>query len=347
MSGTSIPSELDEILTAEWLNEALRTRYPTVRITDVIPGPVVSRISTNARFHLEGDLPPELATDLCVKGYFSDEGRVAQFVGVSEVGFYRDLAADTGVRTLTAVYAAVDESTNANVVITEDVLSQGATFLEPGDAYTVDQVAESLGELARLHAATWMRADAAAHSWLAPRLESLRYPHVMETIESNYATDVGAGMPASIRDPERMWRVHGELATEMAASPTWSVIHGDAHVGNLFVDRAGRPGLVDWQLVQRGPWFLDVGYHVASTLSVEDRRANEADLVAHYLKRLTSAGVPAPADSEVVDGLRKGIVHGLYLWSITRKVDRPTITELLTRLATAADDRGAFEARQR
>lgn len=42
--------------------------------------------------------------------------------------------------------------------------------------------------------------------------------------------------------------------------------------------------------VQRGPWYLDVGYHIASALTVEDRRAHEDELVRHYLDRLVAAG---------------------------------------------------------
>ena len=66
MSATSVavPDTLGELLTPEWLNRALSTRFPGVNVTDVTPGPIVERVSTNARFRIEGELPPGLPSAL-------------------------------------------------------------------------------------------------------------------------------------------------------------------------------------------------------------------------------------------------------------------------------------------
>ena len=50
------------------------------------------------------------------------------------------------------------------------------------------------------------------------------------------------------------------------------------------------PSFLDWQLVQRGPWCLDVGYHLASSLTVADRRAHEGDLVRITLRNALPVG---------------------------------------------------------
>src|SRR5205807_4643220 len=119
---------------------------------------------------------------------------------------------------------------------------------------------------------------------------------------------------------------------------------GDAHVGNLYLDDAGRPSFVDWQLVQRGPWYLDVGYHMASALTIEDRRRSEQDLVHHYLGRLAAGGVEAPSWDEAWLGVRRGILYGFFLWGITLKVDPAVTSKLLERLGTAAADHDVFAA---
>ena len=99
---------------------------------------------------------------------------------------------------------------------------------------------------------------------------------------------------------------------------------------------------MDWQLVQRGPWYIDVGYHVASSLSVEDRRTSERDLLEQYLNGLSAKCVDVPSSEEAWFGFRCGIVYGLYLWSITQKV-KPEITAvLLGRLGTAAMDHDVY-----
>ncbi len=50
----AVPETLAELLTPEWLNGALSTRFPGVNVTDVTPGPIVERVSTNARFRDRG-----------------------------------------------------------------------------------------------------------------------------------------------------------------------------------------------------------------------------------------------------------------------------------------------------
>ncbi|OLT12151.1 aminoglycoside phosphotransferase [Actinomadura sp. CNU-125] len=340
------PPALDDVLAPDWLDAALGHRFPGVRISKVTPGPVVSRISTNARFRIECEagLPEGLSPDLCVKGYFSEAGWPGRRTGVFEVSFYRDLAARSGVRTLRSVYAGIDPETGHGVVITEDVVAQGATFLDATSDYTPEQAAESLAQLATLHAATWGDPAIGAAGWLAPRLGATLAGRGVKEIRGNFESDIGAGVPEGVRDPERLVAAYRALAEQTAAESPWTVVHGDAHVGNLYLDGEGRPSFLDWQLVQRGPWYIDVGYHLASTLTVEDRRRHERDLLRHYLDRLRAAGVEAPSWDDAWLGMRRGIVHGFFLWGVTLKVAPIVTTELQHRLGTAADDHDCFAA---
>jgi hypothetical protein len=120
------------------------------------------------------------------------------------------------------------------------------------------------------------------------------------------------------------------------------VIHGDTHIGNVFLDGSARPSFLDWQLVQRAMWYIDVGYHIASALPVEERRRSEDDLLRHYLDRLAAGGVTIPSWDEARVGVRRGMVHGFFLWAITCKVAPPIIASLLHRLGTAVADHDAF-----
>jgi phosphotransferase family enzyme len=342
-----VPDTLKDLLSPAWLTSALDSRFPGIQVTAVTPGPVISRVSTNARFRIEcaGGVPEGLSPDLCAKGYFTDVGRAFRQVGEPEACFYRDLAASTGMRTLRSVYADVDPATRHGVVITEDVVAQGATFLDARSDYTPDHTAESLEELAKLHAATWAGDPVFADvGWLASRLETYLEVRGVDDVRGNFEGPIGSGVPEEIRDAERLVDAYRVLAAETVSATPWSVIHGDAHVGNLYLDNAGRPSFVDWQLVQRGPWYLDVGYHIASALSTEDRRRSERDLVRHYLERLAAAGVDAPSRDDAWLGVRRGIVHGFYLWGITLKVDPAVTGALLQRLGTAAADHDSFAA---
>jgi hypothetical protein len=342
----AVPDTLEELLSPEWLTAALETRFPGIRVVAVTPGPVISRVATNARFRIEcaRGVPPGLSPSLCAKGYFGAAGRPSRHAGEPEAYFYRDLAASTGVRTLRCVYADVHPATRHGVVITEDVVAEGGTFLDARSDYTPDQAADSLTELAKLHAATWGDEGCAAARWLAPRLARTLQARGLAEIRHNFEGPIGTGVPREVRDPQRLVDAYRRLADEVRRAAPWTVVHGDAHVGNLYLDGAGRPSFADWQLVQRGTWYLDVGYHIASTLTVPDRRRVERDLLRHYLDRLAAASVEVPSWEAAWKGIRRGIVHGFFLWGITLKVEPAVTSVLLERLGTAAADHDAFEA---
>lgn len=339
-----IPGTLAEALSPAWLTSALRTRFPDVEVHDVTRGPVVSRVSCNARFRVSCTGAPagELPRDLCVKGYFTDMGNEGSAAGSAEAVFYGSLARGTGVRTLRPVYSAVDPVTRGSVVITEDVEAQGGSFLDPLSTYPPDQVADSLEQFATLHAATWMDPAVGAQAWLTPSLRHILGNRGLPEIRGNFEGPIGAGVPESVRDGRRLIEAYTAVVGHTESASPWSVVHGDAHVGNLFLDGAGRPCLVDWQLVQRGPWYVDVGYHLGSTMPAEVRRGVERDLLRHYLDRLAAGGVDRPDEDEAWRLIRYGIVHGLYLWAITLRVAPPITTELLTRLGAAAEDHEAL-----
>lgn len=334
------PDTLDEALSPAWLTAALGTAYPGVVVTAVHAGLVDDRVSTNALFRIEVQEPAPvgLPLDLCLKGYFGVAGRAASSVGVVEACCYRDLLPHTGVRTLPTVYADVDVDKGLGVVITADVVARGCTFPDPRTAASVDQVAEGLSQLAILHAATWQSPRWADLPWLAPKMRMLSGAGRTGVVHASFEGAVGAGIPERVRDPEALLRAYDALSAEVEGLAGWSVMHGDTHLGNVFLDADGRPSFLDWQLVQRGAWYVDVSYHLASSLDVEQRRAHERDLLAHYLDRLAAGGVAAITADDAWSCVRRGVVHGLFLWSITQRVDPAKTTALLTRLGTAADD---------
>lgn len=342
-----MPDTLAEVLDPAWLTRALGQRFRGIVVESVEVGPVVSRVSTNARFrvHYGGNVPPRVPSELCVKGYFADwseTAKASRTAGVPEAMFYRHLSGTTGVRTLECVWADVDPVTRHGVVISGDVAVQGATFLDALSPYTADQVAQSLEQYAILHGRTW--GAPLDHAWLGPRLEATMQARGLSEIRGNFDGPVGAGVPESVRDPEHLWASVGRLAELLPAAGPRCLLHGDAHVGNLYLDASGRPCLVDWQLVQGGPWYLDVGYHLGCTMSPDERRRTESDLLAHYLDRLRSEGGDPPSLEEALSHIRMGLVYGFYLWAITLKVAPPVTTAMLERLGRAVADHEALTA---
>jgi hypothetical protein len=343
-----VPDLLSEALSPQWLTAALGKRFPGVHVTRVEKGDVISRVSTNARFriHCDAGLPAGLPEHLCIKGYFADCSDVAvlsRSAGKPEVQFYRELAAGAGIRTLPCVYAGVDPDTGHGVVITEDVLARGAVFLDVLSPYVPDQVAQSLDQLAILHGRSWA-SPRLQEPWLIPRLDVTMRARGVKEIKGNFEGPIGARVPDAVRDPELLMQRIALLARVLAHAAPACLLHGDAHVGNLYLDANGEPSLVDWQLVQRGPWYIDVGYHLGCALTVGDRRQDERALLAAYLERLEAEGGEAPGWDEAWRGIGVGMLYGFFLWAITLKVHPSVTTVMLERLGAAVADHDVYSS---
>ena len=67
------------------------------------------------------------------------------------------------------------------------------------------------------------------------------------------------------------------------------MIHGDPHIGNLFLDD-GRIGFLDWGIIKVFSPMRDVSYFLTMAMSIDDRRRHESALLRHYLDVRTAAG---------------------------------------------------------
>lgn len=72
-----------------------------------------------------------------------------------------------------------------------------------------------------------------------------------------------------------------------------TIVHGDEHLGNLYLDAQGRPGFIDW-CSRREAWIVSYAYFIISTLDVSDRRQWERGLLEIYLESLREFGAEGP-----------------------------------------------------
>jgi aminoglycoside phosphotransferase (APT) family kinase protein len=100
------------------------------------------------------------------------------------------------------------------------------------------------------------------------------------------------------------------------------LVHGDAHVGNTYLEPGDRPGFLDWQLKQ-APWFQDFTFFLVSALDVIDRRNWERSLVSRYVRQLASLGVSALSFEEAWLGYRREISYGLFIWLVNSSDMQP------------------------
>lgn len=76
-------------------------------------------------------------------------------------------------------------------------------------------------------------------------------------------------------------------------------------------------GFLDWQMVRRGNWSLDLGYFLQGALTIEDRRRSERDLLDEYRGALTLPPSEMPSREEILLRYRASVAHGLAIWMAT------------------------------
>jgi hypothetical protein len=340
------PTDLAEVLSPDWLTAVLREHHPNVEVGAVTVTETLKTTATKVRFVVDyrGTAPPDVPRAFCVKGFFGADSARWLALGASETEarFYRDLAPALSLRMPPCTYAAIDSSNRHGIVLMEDLVAAGARFLSALEPYSVQQAAASLDLLARLNASHWDGRGLDALSWLRPQLQQLGDSPVVspEKLQSLLEGPRGAALPAEIKDGERIYRALRALH-ERSGAERICVVHGDAHAGNVFETASG-PGLIDWQLLQRGCWALDVAYHIAAVLTVEDRERSERRLLAHYLDRLTAHGAEPPQWDDAWLHYRLAMIYGYYLWGITQRVAEEVTVEFVRRLGSAAAAHDSF-----
>jgi hypothetical protein len=212
--------------------------------------------------------------------------------------------------------ALIDEPTLDFLLVMEDVTGRGGDPRDATRPITLDEAADGVAGLAKLHSAFWGQRLAAEHglSWVEPF-----------SVWFSMARGVDAGIevaseliPAAVAELgceviDGYWQRY--IAT-VADGPA-TLLHGDAHIGNTYTLPGGRVGFLDWQVVRRGNHCLDLGYFLQGALTIEDRRASEADLVAHYHSTLELADDERPSREDVWTRYRASVAHGLTVWLAT------------------------------
>ncbi len=196
------------------------------------------------------------------------------------------------------VYTAlIDESALNYVIVMEDLLARGADPRNVLQPLTIDQAANGVRGLARLHGKYWEQVSnyptlewvqpfLPTQGWQAPMKEGIR-----RGLEQTKQVLPSAVTRLSAVELQSLWsRYIGSLTR----GPQ-TLLHGDPHIGNTYLLPNGEVGFLDWQVVRTGNWSLDVGYFIQSALSEEDRKHGEADLLEEYQRSLGIAQDQGPS----------------------------------------------------
>jgi hypothetical protein len=329
-----VPADLATVLDPRWLADALDVVGDDDEIVGVEHVGASRTIAEKVRFVVTVERGgTRRAYALCAKAHFDDGVNSL----LTEAHCYRELLTRFSIRSPRAYYTGVDDDANRGLIVMDDVVALGGTFLGAHEPYSVDTCRDALSQLAALHAATWEDARWDV-DWLAPRVAPMASLFPTEGLQALLDDGRGPELPPVLRDAATLQAA----LLRTAARPPTCVVHGDTHSGNAYLDRDGHVGWLDWQITQRGHWSLDVSYHLGTVLDTDVRRAHERELLQHYLDVLTSCGVEAPRFDEAWDSYTLGFTWGYFLWVITRISSRAVVLLHIPRLGAALTDHDTF-----
>lgn len=364
--GNNVPRTIEDIprsagdLTLEWLTAVLCAETPGAEvIASEIPethAGTTTRASLRVTYNAAG-VAAALPTHVFTKSSASFSQRLmlgAADVLHGETHFFTRFRPRIDMEAPRGYFGGVDPKSWRSFLLMEDIaISKGAQFAIPTTPITRSQLEDLLGNMAKYHGTCWED----------PELSVLKTPN---DFYENLAGLVGMGprtavgmeraksvIPSALYgQANKLWegtRRCLDIATREAPR---TLLHGDGHVGQVYITADGRMGHTDWQGTMQGAWFFDYAYLVSTALEPEQRRAAERELLEHYLERLTESGGRGPTYEEAWLRYRQAVFYAYSAWSFTigRAFYQPKMQPdeislaCIKRVSSAIDDLKSFEA---
>jgi hypothetical protein len=300
----SLPRTLGD-LDAPYLSQVMGR---TVTSVSVIEGDAGT--SSRARLALTGEDVPDsvfvkMAAETVGTRLMGEMGRLAE----TETRFYRDLAPQ--LRGLPTSYgSAFDSMTGRFVLVLEDLAAHDCDFPDTLNPLNTDQASLIVELLAQVHGTFWGRIP----DWLysgSGDSASLMVGLLLKTSARRIAerTDIDVAKGRFIDENFR-------AVASLIDTPPHTVMHGDAHPGNVYF-REGAAGLLDWQAVRRGHPSRELAYTLITSMTVADRRASQHDILDTYRRALAAAGGPDLHRDELWQRYRQSALYAYVAALIT------------------------------
>jgi aminoglycoside/choline kinase family phosphotransferase len=282
MSGR-LPSDASG-LTPAWLSRALARDFPGVEVSGVR---VIGRsASTNLHLRLglefakRAGAPERVFAKLPPQEASHRQSIGAAAMGRREVNFYESVAPSLSLRVPVCYFSRIDAD-GSFLLLLEDVGASRFRISDGTWAVPEALAPRALEELAAMHVA-YEHPDRLAEqaAWAAPTPLTDRAP-ILKKLHEVVTQHADQLSPSYVRVAELYLADPDSIDALWARGPQ-TFLHGDPHIGNLFLDR-DRVGFLDWGMAVIGPALKDASYFLTMGVDAEDRHTAQRELLKHYL----------------------------------------------------------------
>jgi aminoglycoside phosphotransferase (APT) family kinase protein len=350
-------------ITPEWLTAVLCGKNPGAIVTHVEVKPASA--GTHERHQLivsynEEGRGAALPVSIFTKSLPSVVTRmIGGFNGTARVegNFYTQLRPQLEIEAPLCYHSAHDRRTFTAIHLLEDmVATKSATFCNHKTTVSRAMADDMIDLLAALHSRFYADPTLAErYRWLAgyPRWFTIGAEKMGTEYYTRKAFDAAAHVipPQVLARREEVWPATIRALAVHESEPQ-GLIHSDVHIGNWYRTGAGQMGLCDWQCLSRGHWSRDFAYAVTASLTPDDRRNWERDLLVRYIERFAEKTGVKPDFDLSFTHYRQQIVHALAMWTITlchsrllpKMQPEDTTLAMIERITTAMADLDSLDS---
>ncbi len=353
MSKNEMPLTVDE-LSLDWLQRVLADSLGGARLSAFTPTVIgvgegfmgqLARVALNYEGE-SGDAPASIITKFAAARQDTRDMAGERNLYKREIGFYRDIGNKVGVPIADCLYMEFHEDTNHFVLILED-LAPG----EPSDQVIGtdrETSREVIEQFAKLHAKWWNSEELEKLDWAKWTITETPMEQAYEMYELSWQEVEETGKFDAYPELKRLMPLLPALFKFDPAPPyPFSLTHGDLRSDNIIKpsEQGGRFAVIDWQLCGMGDPINDIVYWMVMSLSVEERRATQDELLKLYHSRLVEYGVKGYSYRKFINAFRTNLVvvqlmFSMSMESIDRSSDRAQALfhQFYTRLDAALVD---------
>lgn len=234
-----------------------------------------------------------------------------------EIGFYNDIGERAGVPVAHCYYNLYVADSNHFVILLEDL----APGIPSDQVIGTDKATsrEVIEQFARLHAKWWNSPELEQYDWAKWILKAMPMEEGLKELERSIKEVEETGKFDAYPEMKRLIHLLPPLFKFDPAPPyPFTLTHGDLRSDNIIMpsSEGGRFAIIDWQLCGVGDPITDLVRWMTQSISIEDRRATEQELLKLYHERLAEYGVRGYSYSKFINAYKTNLIVVYLMFSM-------------------------------